>query len=105
MRPAKYLGARTSLMGEYLLKPLEIRKPPGACADEYARETMERLCSAALEFQATMYSLPIRAEFNIHVETLALFVKIATSVARQVRACGSPLKVLLGQVPTACVCN
>lgn len=52
---------------------------------------MERLCSAALEFQATMYSLPIRAEFNIHVETLALFVKIATSVARQVHACGSPL--------------
>jgi hypothetical protein len=47
---------------------------------------MERLCTAALEFQATMYSLPIRAEFNIHVETLALFVKIATSVARQVRA-------------------
>ena len=45
---------------------------------------MERLCSAALEFQATMYSLPIRAEYNIHVETLALFSKISTSVARQV---------------------
>ena len=45
---------------------------------------MERLCSAALEFQATMYSLPIRAEYNVHVETLALFSKISTSVARQV---------------------
>ena len=54
------------------------------CADEDARETMENLCSAALEFQATMYSLPIRAEYNIHVETLALFSKISTSVARQV---------------------
>lgn len=56
---------------------------------------MERLCSAALEFQATMYSLPIRAEFNIHVETLALFVKIATSVARQVHTCVSPLNCCL----------
>ena len=27
-RPAKYLGAHTSLIGEYLLKPLEIRKNP-----------------------------------------------------------------------------
>ena len=53
-------------------------------ADEDARETMENLCSAALEFQATMYSLPIRAEYNVHVETLALFSKISTSVARQV---------------------
>ena len=55
-----------------------------AGADEYAGETMQRLCSAALDFQATMYSLPIRAEYNIHVETLALFSKISTSVARQV---------------------
>ena len=45
---------------------------------------MERLCSTALEFQATMYSLPIKAEFNIHIETLAIFSKISTSVARQV---------------------
>ena len=59
------------------------------CADEDARETMENLCSAALEFQATMYSLPIRAEYNIHVETLALFSKISTSVARQVACLGS----------------
>ena len=50
---------------------------------------MENLCSAALEFQATMYSLPIRAEYNIHVETLALFSKISTSVARQVACLGS----------------
>jgi len=45
---------------------------------------MERLCSAALEFQATMYSLPIKAEFNIHIETLAIVSKISASVARQV---------------------
>ena len=57
-------------------------------ADEDARETMEKLCSAALEFQATMYSLPIRAEYNVHVETLALFSKISTSVARQVSCSG-----------------
>ena len=34
MRPAKYLGVHTSLIAEYLLKPLEIRK---SCASAVAR--------------------------------------------------------------------
>ena len=70
-----------------------------AGADEYAGETMQRLCSAALDFQATMYSLPIRAEYNIHVETLALFSKISTSVARQVAPRPGSPAVLLAAAP------
>ena len=72
-----------------------------AGADEYAGETMQRLCSAALDFQATMYSLPIRAEYNIHVETLALFSKISTSVARQVAPCPQTMQSCLLLLPPA----
>lgn len=54
-------------------------------AEEYAREKMERLCAAAVELQAALEREPMKAGYNMHVETLAIAAKTATNLARQVR--------------------
>lgn len=45
---------------------------------------MERLCAAAVELQAALEAAPMKAGYNMHVETLAIAAKTATNLARQV---------------------
>ncbi len=45
---------------------------------------MERLCAAAVELQSALEGVPMKAGYNMHVETLAIAAKTATNLARQV---------------------
>lgn len=56
-------------------------------AEEYARQKMERLCAAAVELQSALEGVPMKAGYNMHVETLAIAAKTATNLARQVEHC------------------
>ena len=57
---------------------------PKWCAEDYAREKMERLCASAVDLQAALEREPMKAGYNMHVETLAIAAKTATNLARQV---------------------
>ncbi|EIE25087.1 hypothetical protein COCSUDRAFT_65088 [Coccomyxa subellipsoidea C-169] len=56
----------------------------GTLSEDYAREKMERLCASAVELQAALEREPMKAGYNMHVETLAIAAKTATNLARQV---------------------
>ena len=57
-------------------------------SEEYARAKMEALSAATIELQSTLEALPLKAGYNVHVETLAIATKTATNIARQVRFFG-----------------